>query len=205
MEIGEKIKSLRISKRMTQSELAGDQITRNMLSLVENGSALPSLPTIMYLSERLGVPAGMFLARESEEPVYRKMSDMPKIKSAYKSGEYRLCCEMCEGLFGYETDAIIWSEDDLREKIDKYKWYLENTRPYGLSAYYRGFGTFIRGYDMFMAEARSKVVKKTFLTYGPIGLVVVVVGGAVAIFVIYRKRRKAAIPVEQVADPVDDP
>ena len=42
-KIGEKIKALRISKRMTQSELAGDQITRNMLSLIENGSALPSL------------------------------------------------------------------------------------------------------------------------------------------------------------------
>lgn len=107
MEIGDKIKSLRISKRMTQAELAGDQITRNMLSLVENGSALPSLPTIMYLSERLGVPAGMFLARESEEPVYRKMSDMPRIKNAFESKEYRLCCDMCENLLGYEKDDEI--------------------------------------------------------------------------------------------------
>ena len=97
-KIGEKIKALRISKRMTQTELAGDQITRNMLSLIENGSALPSLQTVMYLSERLGVPAGIFLARENEELIYRKMSELPKIKARYKAGEYKLCASMCEGL-----------------------------------------------------------------------------------------------------------
>jgi transcriptional regulator with XRE-family HTH domain len=106
-KIGEKIKSLRISKRMTQSELAGDQITRNMLSLIENGSALPSLQTIMYLSERLRVPAGILLARESEELVYKKMSELPRIKARYKAGEYKLCAAMCEDLMGDERDDEI--------------------------------------------------------------------------------------------------
>ena len=106
-KIGEKIKALRISKRMTQSELAGDQITRNMLSLIENGSALPSLQTVMYLSERLGVPAGMFLARESEELIYRKMSELPKIKARYKAREYKLCAAMCEDLLGDGKDDEI--------------------------------------------------------------------------------------------------
>ena len=110
MEIGEKIKSIRLSKRMTQSELAGDQITRNMLSLIENGSALPSLPTIMYLSERLGVPAGMFLAREDEESVYVKMSRLPQIKQAYEKGEYRLCCDMCKSLIDLNETA---TDDEL--------------------------------------------------------------------------------------------
>ena len=39
MEIGEKIKRLRSAKLMTQAELAGDHITRNMLSCIENGVA----------------------------------------------------------------------------------------------------------------------------------------------------------------------
>ncbi len=106
-KIGEKIKNLRIAKRMTQSELAGDQITRNMLSLIENGSALPSLQTIMYLSERLEVPAGILLARESEELVYKKMRELPKIKARYKAGEYKLCAAMCEDLMGEEKDDEI--------------------------------------------------------------------------------------------------
>ena len=95
MEIGEKIKSLRLAKRMTQSELAGDQITRNMLSLIENGSALPSLTTVIYLSERLGVPTGMLLARDDEELFYKKLAETPKIKQMYGMGEYRLAYDMC--------------------------------------------------------------------------------------------------------------
>ena len=81
---------------MTQAELEGDQITRNMLSLIENGSALPSLQTIMYISERLGVPAGIFLARDGEEIIYRKMTELDKIKKTYQKGEYKLCASMCE-------------------------------------------------------------------------------------------------------------
>lgn len=108
MEIGEKIKSLRQAKRMTQSELAGDQITRNMLSLIENGSALPSLPTVIYLSERLGVPAGLLLARDEEELMYQKLAQLSKIKQAYQKGEYRLCYDMCKSLREEQLDDELY-------------------------------------------------------------------------------------------------
>lgn len=72
MNIGERIRALRNAKMMTQTELAGKQITRNMLSRIENGSALPSLSTIMYLAARLGVPAGFLLAEEGDEFYYKK-------------------------------------------------------------------------------------------------------------------------------------
>lgn len=108
MEIGEKIRSLRQAKHMTQAELAGDQITRNMLSLVENGSALPSLPTVIYLSERLGISAGMLLAREDEEAVYRKLSEMPNIKHLFASGRYRLCRDICESLPDDQMDDELY-------------------------------------------------------------------------------------------------
>ena len=39
MNIGERIRALRNAKMMTQTELAGKQIARNMLSRIENGSA----------------------------------------------------------------------------------------------------------------------------------------------------------------------
>lgn len=108
MEIGEKIKTLRQSKRMTQAELAGDQITRNMLSLIENGSALPSLPTIIYIAERLNVPVGMLLADEAEELAYKKMTILPKIKQLYANGEYRLCRDMCRSLSEEQLDDEIY-------------------------------------------------------------------------------------------------
>ncbi len=109
MNIGEKIRALRGAKMMTQSELAGSEITRNMLSRIENGAALPSLPTVMYLASRLGVPAGFLLAEEGDEFYYKKMNAMPNIKRAYLAGDYKICRDICMSLGGDddEINALI--------------------------------------------------------------------------------------------------
>ena len=82
MNIGNKIRSLRVEKLMTQSELAGNEITRNMLSQIENGIALPSLTTVIYLANRLGVSAGFLLADEKDDFMYKKLNTMKNIKKA---------------------------------------------------------------------------------------------------------------------------
>jgi transcriptional regulator with XRE-family HTH domain len=94
-DIGEKIKKLRLQRNMTQSDLAGDQITRNMLSRVENGAALPSLPTVWYLAERLGVPAGFLLAEGDDDRLWRKMNRIDDIRRLLRSGNARICLELC--------------------------------------------------------------------------------------------------------------
>ena len=95
MDIGKKIKELRTKKLMTQAELAGDVVTRNMLSCIENGSALPSLGTLKHIASKLGVPVGYILADEAEEMLYAKMSEIKDIKNAYLSGNYKICRDMC--------------------------------------------------------------------------------------------------------------
>lgn len=95
MDIGKKIKKLRCEKLMTQSELAGDNITRNMLSCIENGTALPSLATLRYIASKLNVSAGYLLADESEEQTYIKMDEIANIKNAYLSKNYQICRDMC--------------------------------------------------------------------------------------------------------------
>lgn len=105
MNIGEKIKKMRTSKFMTQADLAGDQITRNMLSLIESGSAMPSLPTVIYIAERLNVPVGFLLAEGDDEIAYRKMSSMPDIKKALLAEDYRICKDICLSISsGRETE-----------------------------------------------------------------------------------------------------
>lgn len=59
--VGRRIKALRKKLGLTQFELVGENITRNMLSRIENGAALPSLGSLVYLAERLGVPCGCLL------------------------------------------------------------------------------------------------------------------------------------------------
>ena len=105
MDIGKKIKALRSAKLMTQSELAGSEITRNMLSRIENGSALPSLPTLLYLADRLGVPAGFLLADSEDEFLYRKMTELPDIQRAYRAGDWDICRDLCEALKGKDDET----------------------------------------------------------------------------------------------------
>lgn len=106
MDIGKKIKSLRSEKLMTQSELAGTEITRNMLSRIENGAALPSLGTILYLAKKLGVPAGYLLSEGDEEFLYNKTGVMKNIKRAYKDGNFELCRDICLSAFDEFDDEL---------------------------------------------------------------------------------------------------
>ena len=106
MTIGEKIKELRQAKFMTQADLAGKQITRNMLSAIENGSAQPSLGTLLYLSERLNVPAGFLLAEQGDETLYRKMNALPNIKRAYEAKDFSSCRQLCLGAASEPDDEL---------------------------------------------------------------------------------------------------
>ncbi len=68
MELGQRLKEARLKAGLSQRQLCGDQLTRNMLSLIENGSARPSMDTLKYLAERLGRPIGFFLEEETVSP-----------------------------------------------------------------------------------------------------------------------------------------
>ncbi len=104
--IGEKIRRLRQNRKMTQSELAGDQITRNMLSCIENGAALPSLPTVWYLAERLEVPAGFLLAEGDDDRIWRKMNEIANIKRVFERGDPRICLALCRSCEEEADDEI---------------------------------------------------------------------------------------------------
>ena len=106
MNIGKKVKAIRTEKLMTQNELSGELITRNMLSQIENGIAQPSLATVCYLAERLGVPAGYLLSEGEEEFVYNKTKVMRNIKKAYLDRDFQLCRDMCISSFDEFDDEL---------------------------------------------------------------------------------------------------
>ena len=64
--VGQIIKEARLAKKMTQSEVVGNFITRNMLSQIESGNALPSMKTLAYLSSVLDLPLSSLLHAEPE-------------------------------------------------------------------------------------------------------------------------------------------
>ena len=52
MELGEKLRLARLEAGLTQRQLCGDTITRNMLSQIESGKAGPSVATLQYLARQ---------------------------------------------------------------------------------------------------------------------------------------------------------
>jgi len=61
MELGEKLRLARLEAGLSQRQLCGEEITRNMLSQIEHGTAKPSMKTLQYLAARLEKPVGYFL------------------------------------------------------------------------------------------------------------------------------------------------
>lgn len=64
LTLGQKIKAIRKEKGLTQAELVGDRITRNQLSLIENGINNPSISTLNFIASRLNVPMSYFLSND---------------------------------------------------------------------------------------------------------------------------------------------
>lgn len=84
MELGQRLKQARLEAGMSQRQLCGDTITRNMLSQIENGTARPSMATLRFLAAQLGKPVSYFL----EETV--ASGNQPRItaaRAAYAQGE----------------------------------------------------------------------------------------------------------------------
>ena len=108
IKIGNRIRELRQKKGLTQKELAGEHITRNMLSLIESGTASPSLTTLCYLSEKLEVPIGYFFTHTPEEErSYHKAAAIDLLKKAYVDKDYEKCTELCSELpIAYVDDEI---------------------------------------------------------------------------------------------------
>ncbi len=60
--LGSRIRELRLRAGLTQAEL-GAPMTRSFVSAIEKGRALPSLPALLLIALRLGVPAGDLLEK----------------------------------------------------------------------------------------------------------------------------------------------
>lgn len=65
MTLGEKIKQARLEAGLSQRQLCGEEVTRNMLSQIENGTARPSMATLSYFAARLGKTVSYFLEEDA--------------------------------------------------------------------------------------------------------------------------------------------
>ena len=108
MNLGEKIKAARLERHMTQKDVVGDYITRNMLSKIENGSATPSVKTLEYLAGALGLPAGYFMTDSNGDEL--TPGSVASARNHFRNGEYEGCVQVLSGLDmdgGYQDEALL--------------------------------------------------------------------------------------------------
>ena len=85
MTLGERIRQARLEAGLSQRQLCGETVTRNMLSQIENGAAKPSMATLAYFAAQLGKPVSYFL---EEDAVLSPNQDlMGRARGAVLAGE----------------------------------------------------------------------------------------------------------------------
>jgi transcriptional regulator with XRE-family HTH domain len=87
MELGERIKQARLDAGLSQRQLCGDTVTRNMLSLIESGRARPSMDTLAYFARQLGKPMGYFL--EEQAVLSPNQEVMEQAEKALAAGDFQ--------------------------------------------------------------------------------------------------------------------
>ena len=100
MTLGEKIRQVRLERGLTQKQLAGDRITRNQLSQIENDLAQPSMRTLEYLAAGLGVDAGWLMTQEDGDTAQTRLTEA---RDLFREGRWAECMERTGTLTGEEA------------------------------------------------------------------------------------------------------
>ena len=110
MELGQKIRQAREAAGLSQRQLCGDTITRNMLSRIEHGSVRPSMTTLSFLAEKLGKPVSFFLDEETvTSPNAERILAARKAFAAGDFGEVLeilACFEEPDETFSWEKELL---------------------------------------------------------------------------------------------------
>lgn len=97
MELGEKLRQARTALGLSQRQLCGEEITRNMLSQIESGKARPSMSTLQYLAARLDKPVGYFLEDGDCSP---SDAALEKARQAFAAGDHAAALDFLENCQG---------------------------------------------------------------------------------------------------------
>lgn len=106
MDMGQRLKQARLEAGLSQRQLCGDVITRNMLSQIENGAARPSMDTLTFLAGRLGKSVSYFLEEDAVTSPNQPLMEKARVLWEQKEfGELWQCLsgyQMPDGVFDRE-------------------------------------------------------------------------------------------------------
>ncbi len=115
MDLGQKIKQARLAAGLTQRQLCGEVITRNMLSQIESGRARPSMDSLAHFAKVLDKPISWFL--EEEAVTSPNLQAMAAARQALTKGDGDAALQVLENF--QEPDEIFREE---RALLTFYAW-----------------------------------------------------------------------------------
>ena len=104
--LGTRIRDRRKQQKLSQADVCGNYITRNMLSRIENGNAHPSLDTLLFLSEKLNTPIEYFTCKDdTTEALYKRIENLKEIRKYFAQKQFKRCLNLCKNM-DIEDDEI---------------------------------------------------------------------------------------------------
>jgi transcriptional regulator with XRE-family HTH domain len=88
MQLGERLRRLRVGSGLTQTELAGERFSREYVSQIERGKTRPTKDTVEWLAARLGVDAAFLETGVSTDALERTSGLVSRAEAAVESRRY---------------------------------------------------------------------------------------------------------------------
>jgi transcriptional regulator with XRE-family HTH domain len=108
--IGEKIKEVRNTLGLSQKQLAGDDMTRAYISIIEKGRAKPSTKTLEIIARKLGKSAEFFLSEDVEESIEISDALLQRAKLMKDSGNLVSSYKIANNIFSITQEKYILAE-----------------------------------------------------------------------------------------------
>jgi len=115
--IGQKIKEARLEMGLSQRQLAGEDISRAYISILEKGSATPSDKVLHVIATRLGKPVDFFLGSVDEEMQEVAYALLERARHQMKSEQY----DLAKGLL----DRVRAATQNEQVLLDSYDLYID--------------------------------------------------------------------------------
>lgn len=131
--LGERIKQIRKQQGLTLQALAGEELSKGMLSLIENNKANPSMESLSYIAERLGIERNELLQEmptaelralldEIEEKRRNVSGTSDEMMSGYKEIAERIHPYVEKLPFRYESARLLEIYSRCCYQTKRYEW-----------------------------------------------------------------------------------
>lgn len=95
-ELGKRIKKLRIERGMTLVELAGNKMSKGMLSMIENGRANPSMDSLKFIARQLGCDPQYLLENPTSDELKHLFN---KVEEAFEKNNDEQIINLTQDVF----------------------------------------------------------------------------------------------------------